>query len=98
MSMAVRDRHVRVYVVGEETARAFFGQVKTDGRACHGRSGFVGDFDGERARAARPWSVYRPLALDDADVKNGDLSRRRATERQEQRRCGKGSKHVSQPN
>jgi hypothetical protein len=81
MSMDVRNRHVRMYIVGEETARAVLGQVKTDGRAFHGLSGFVGDFDGERARAARSRSVYRPIAFDDADLKNGDLSRRRAGER-----------------
>ena len=98
MSMDVRDRHVRVYVIGEDAAGALFGQVKTDGRAFHGLAGLIGDFDGERARAARPRSVHHPLALDDADLKNGDLSRRRAAERQDERRCGKGSKDVSQAN
>ena len=83
--MAVGDRHFRPHAVGEDAARTLLGKVKTDGRAFHGLSRFVGDFHGERARAARPRSVYRPFALDDADLKNGDLSRRRAGERKSKR-------------
>jgi len=96
MSMAVGDGHFRPHAVGEDPTRALLGQVKTDGRPFHGLSRFVGDFHGERALAARPRSVYRPFALDDANLKDGDLSRRRRGERYNQRRCRTDANNVYQ--
>ena len=80
--------HVRAESIGEHASRPIVGQVEADGRSRDGAAGFVGDLHAQWPGAPRAGSMHAPFAFDDLNMKNRDLSCRRAGQRQNQRRCG----------
>ncbi len=92
-SLAIGGGDLGAQPVDEHAARTVLGEMKADRRTGHRLARLVRDFDGKRAGSSGARRMYRAFALDHLNLKDGDLSCRRAGKR-DNKRCQPGKSYA----
>ncbi len=75
MPVSVGDDHLRAQSVDERPTGSILGQVEAYGGPSDWFAGLLGDLHRDGARTARSRQVYGALALNYADLEDGDLGK-----------------------